>query len=122
MSDDHDPRGATARLEVGAHSRHGRTDDGLVSGRKIGPVRVGQDAAGEFGLEVGEAVDKHRTVLVGELDRHLDSRRVGEQVHSVLEQGRAIAESHRLVVIARDDDHRNAERMEPHEKRLKRRD
>ncbi|MDQ1135800.1 hypothetical protein QE410_000599 [Microbacterium sp. SORGH_AS 1204] len=60
--------------------------------------------ADDRGLQVGDAVDVHGTVFVGQRDGGSDSGRIGDDRDALAQQGRLEAESRSGVVVAAGDD------------------
>ncbi len=99
---EHDGAGG-ARGQVGPDGRHRGAEHGGVAA-----LLDAEDAPDGLRLEVGQPVDRHLPVLVGQQHRRPDVLRPGADVHAgVVDQPGGDAEpGGRVVVAARDDDPR----------------
>ncbi len=90
--------------EVGADAVHRGPDDGLV---RPGEGLVGDRREGvprQVGVQVGDAVDRDRAVVVGEEHRVGQPRGLGDDADAVVHDPGAEAEPCRGVVVARRQD------------------
>ncbi len=108
----HRPRAGGAEGEVAAYSAEGLGQRGLVGAHRQRP------GLGERqGVEVGQAVDRDGSVLVGQLDGCADRGGVGADEHAGrVDQPRAEPEPLGGVVVAAGQHHLGARAGEPHQR------
>lgn len=109
MGEDHGPRARRARREVGSDPVHGGGEHGLVT-----RLRHAELVLHQGGFEIGQTVEGHVPMRVGEHHGSPARRRLGPQMDAgAPDQSRADAQAAGGVVVSGDHHRRHAEVGEP---------
>ncbi len=108
----HDDRATTPRSTVCANESH-RVSDGVVLRAEL---LAGPGPAQQCRFEVGDAVDVDGPVRVGQRDRRVERRRVGQNVNPRPQKAGLESQAGRRIVVAAGHDHGSTGVSEPRER------